>query len=205
MTDPSSCGSFANSQSGQADAGMFSTALGGIGKAFGAITEGQDTKALYDYQAGIANLNAQIANQNAEYSIQVGEHQAMQAGLAGASTLGKIKAAQGASGLDVNSGSALDVQTSQQLINRMDQATIRSNAAKVAYNYRVEGVGLNAQAQLDTLAGKNAATTGYINAASSILGGASSVSQQWLKESQLTGGSAGGGAGSTDQTLSGVY
>jgi hypothetical protein len=41
------------------------------------------------------------------------------------------------------------------------------------------------QAQLDTLAGRNARTSGMIGAASSILGGASSVSSEWLRGQSL--------------------
>ena len=191
MSDPSS-----GSTSASGEAGMFGTALGGIGKAIGDISGGESTKAMYDYQAGVANLNAQIARQNEEYAIQTGEHQAVQAGLQGAATSGQIKAAQGASGLDVNSGSAKDVQASQTLINRTNMANIRSNAAKTAYNYENEAVGFNAQAGLDTLAGQSAQTASYISAASSIIGGASSVASQWQKGSQVGLFPSGGSSGS---------
>lgn len=189
--------------SSNAGAGAITSAFGGITKAIGAFGEGESQKELYDYQAGVANLNAQIASQNAEYAIQAGEHQAVQAGLQGAAISGKIKAAQGASGLDVNTGSTVDVQKSQAEINSLNQTVIRSNAAKTAYGYQVEGVQFEAQAQLDKLAGSNAVTAGYLNAASSVIGAASSVSSQWQRGSQvgIFGPNPGASSGNSDQAF----
>lgn len=167
------------------DIGMGTTFLGGITSAIGAFVGGEAQQQMYNYQAGIAKLNAQIAQQNATYATQVGEIQATQAGLQGGQRLGQIKAAQGASGLDVNSGSAKQVQSSQQLITASDTAAIRSNAARTAYNYANQAVGFTAQANLDTVAGQNARLSGLIGAGSSLLGAASSVSSQWLRGQQL--------------------
>lgn len=167
------------------DVGMGTTFLGGLTSAIGAFVGGESQQQMFNYQAGVAKLNAQIANQNANYAEQVGELQATQAGIKGGQVSGQIKAAQSASGLDVNSGSAKAVQTSQAQLNRVDQTTIMSNAAKTAYNYRVEGVQYGAQAQLDTLAGKNARTAGMIGAGASLIGAASSVSSEWLRGQSL--------------------
>lgn len=173
------------SNSAGAWAGIGTTLLGGLTSAFGDILGGQSQQEMYDYQAGIARLNAQIAYQNATYASNVGEIQAMQAGLQGGQQLGKIKAAQSASGLDVNTGSNKAIQVSQAQVIGQNTAAIRSNAAKTAYNYEVQGVGFEAQASLDTLAGQNARTAGVIGAFSSIVGAASSVSSEWLRGSQL--------------------
>lgn len=175
-------------------AGMFQTIVGGLTSAFGEFQRGIDEQRMYDYQAGVARLNAQIAYQNATYATQVGEIRAQNAGLAEAQLMGRIKVAQAGSGLDVNSGSTAAVRASQRLVSGLDVATIRSEAAKTAYNYEVQGVQFGAQAQLDTLAGQNARTSGMIGAASSIVGAASSVSSEWLRGSQL--GIWGGGTSS---------
>lgn len=167
------------------DVGMGTTILGGLTSAISSFIGGEDQKEMYDYQAGVAKLNASISRQNATYASQVGEIQAANAGEQGAQRLGKIKAAQGASGLDVNSGSNVAVRTSQEAITSHDVSAIRANAAKTAYNYEVQATGYNAQADLDTLAGKNARTAGLIGATSSLVGAASSVSSQWLRGQQL--------------------
>ena len=71
----------------------------------------------------------------------------LKAGIAGAAQAGQIKAAQGASGVDVNSGSAKEVQTSQHLVSQMDLNTIREKAAKTAYDFSVQATNYENQAR----------------------------------------------------------
>jgi hypothetical protein len=160
--------------------GMGETILGGITSIFGDIAQGRAEKNAYDYQAGVARMNAQIAEQNANYATQVGEIQAGAYGYKAAQTLGSIKAVQGSHGLDVRSGSMKQVQESQQLISATDMAAIRSNAAKNAFDYRQQAQGDVAQAEVDTMAGRNAQSAAGVKAASSFIGAASSVDSQWL-------------------------
>ena len=178
-------------------AGIGATIGGGISSVFGDLLGGTAQKQYYDYQAGVAQMNAQIMQQNAEYAINVGEIQAQQQGLAAGQQMGKIVAGQAASGLDVNSGSNKQVQQSQIGIERTSATAIRSTAAKTAYNYGVEGAAFSAQAGADIAAGKNAMTAGMIGAESSILGSATSVSGEWLKGQQigLWGGSSSSSSG----------
>ena len=166
-------------------AGIGSTFLGALTSAFAGFEEGRAEKKMYDYQAGVARLNAQIAEQNAKYASDVGELQAGEFGYRAAAQLGQIKAAQASHGLDVRSGSPAQVQQSQQLMSAVDMAAIRSNAAKTAYNYRTEAVQASAQAGLDVMAGRNAALAGDVKAATSIIGGAASVSQEWLQGQKM--------------------
>lgn len=160
---------------------MVATAVGGITSAFGAIQGGGAEAAMYNYRAGVAQLNRQIAQQNAEYEVKAGEVQAQEVGMKTRYEVGRIRAAQGASGLDVNKGSAADVRISQEEIGEEDQATTRANAARRAYGYEVEGMGYQAESRLDVAAGEQARTSGYIKAASSLLGGASSVADKWYQ------------------------
>lgn len=166
--------------------GMGGTGAGGILSAFGSLMQGVSNKNMYDYQASVARLNQQIANQNAEFAIQTGEQEATKFGLQAGARMGQIKAAQGASGLDVKSGSAVQVRQSQATLDQMDLDTIRSNAAKTAYNYKTQGVMAGAQGDLYKMAGAGSLTAGGIGAASSILGSSASVSNEWL-QGQRTG------------------
>ena len=175
------------------------TILGGITSAFGSYEAGQDEKKMYDYQAGVARLNAQIADQNAQYASDVGELQAGEFGYKAAQQLGAIKSVQASHGLDIRSGSAAAVQASQKLVSATDMAAIRSNAAKTAFNYRQQAGADIAQAGVDTFAGRNAATAGLIKADTSIIGGATSVDQQWLQGQKS--GLWGSPGGSNNQTF----
>ena len=165
--------------------GIGSSLGGGLLSAFGAKRSGEAQQQMYNYQAQVAQINAQIDKQNAEYALNQGEQQAQQFGLHAAQQRGQIIANQGASGVAIGSGSAAEVVRSQDLLTRMDLTQIRSNAAKTAYDFNVKATMDLNQATLDTMAGINARTAGDINAASSILGTAGSVSSKWLQGKQM--------------------
>jgi hypothetical protein len=178
MTDPKTMGSI----------GMGATAGGSILGAFGSIGSGMANKGMYDYQASLAKLNAQILRQDADFAMQTGEQENMKQGFRAGQEMGHIKTAQAASGFDVRTGSNLQVQQSKEMLERIDTSMIRSNAAKTAYNYDIQAWGQDNQANLYKAAGNNAMTAGIIGAGSSILGGVSSVGM-W------GGGGSGGGSG----------
>jgi hypothetical protein len=165
--------------------GMGATAGGSLMQAFGGLSTGFAQKDMYDYQASIAKLNEQIDKQNAEFAVQQGEQQALKVGMQGRFQAGQIKVGQASSGFDVNSGSNKQVQESQHMITRLDTDIVRSNAAKTAYGFKEQGAVAGAQANLYTMAGDNAMEAGFMNFGTSILGGASSVSSEWLKGQQM--------------------
>jgi hypothetical protein len=165
--------------------GMGATAGGSLLSAGGAIASGFSNANMFSYHAALAKLKAQVADQNAEFAIQTGEQTAVKTGLQQAQRMGAIKVAQAASGLDVNSGTNKQVRESQQMIDRMDQNQIRSNAARTAYGYKLEAAGDLAEADAYSTASKNAMVAGGIGAMSSILGGASSVSSEWLQGNKV--------------------
>jgi hypothetical protein len=132
------------------------------------------------YQAGIALNNQKIEKQNAGYALEQGEQQTGQVGQQVRAQVGQIRDAQSASGLDINKGTAPLVPGSQRLIGQEEQATVRGNAAKQAYDYDVSAFQYGEQAKLDEYAGTNAAQAGAISSEASILGSAASVSSKWL-------------------------
>ena len=164
--------------------GMGATALGGITGAVGSIFSGQAQSNMYTYQAGIAQMNAQIAKQNASYALAAGEVSAQQQGMKTRAEIGQTKATQGAGGLQVGSGSNVQVQKSEKEIGDENAALTRANAARQAYGFQVEAVQDTAQSQLDLMAAENAKTAGTIGAFSSLLGGGASVSSKWLEGSK---------------------
>jgi hypothetical protein len=180
--------------------GMGASLAGGIMGAIGAKTTAEDTQNMYNYQAGIAQINSKIDLQNADYARNQGEIQATQFGLKEAQQEAGIKVAQSASGLDVNSGSAVDVQRSQRQLGQMDLTQIRSNAAKTAYDFDVKSTMDLNQSTLDIMGGTNAITAGNFAAASSILGSVGSVSSKWMSGNTagLWGSGATSGGGGVD-------
>ena len=157
-----------------------SIAGAGIGAA-GALSKGSSEAGMYNYQAGVADINSKIAKQNAAWSLGAGGVQAEQLGQKQAQRMGAIKAGQGANGLDVNSGSASGVRTSQTQTDEQDQGIVQTNAARRAYGYEVESAKFDADAAAARASGENAKTAGMFGAMSSLISGASSVASKWTQ------------------------
>lgn len=167
-----------------------SAALGGLGaatSAYGIYEGGQASKNASIYQAAVAHNNELIAGTNAERAIAAGNAQAHAVSLKGAATGGKIKTAQAASGIDVNTGSAVDVQEGQREQEKLDAETVMSNAQLQAYGYRTQAQNFAAESDLTTMKGEQAEIGADIGAFGSLLSNASSLGAKW--------GSFGGDAG----------
>jgi hypothetical protein len=160
---------------------MGASAIGGIVGAVGAMQKGAGEAQMYNYQAGVAQMNQRIAQQNADYARQAGEVEAQQKAMQVRAQVGDIKARQAASGLDISSGSPLAVRTSAEEVGAENVALVRSDAAKKAYGYEVQGLSYGAESTLDQYAASRAKTAGMFEAAGSILGGAGNVSSKWFQ------------------------
>lgn len=166
-------------------AGATSSILGGIVSASGAKASGKAAQQMGMYQAGIAKINADISRQNANYVRQQGEVQAHRYGMGARARMGEIEAGQGASGLDISSGSSKAVRESAKIVSDMDMAQIRQNAAKAAYDFDLQAQSHELESVGSMLGAKTAERAANINAASSIIGSAASVADKWLIYSRL--------------------
>jgi hypothetical protein len=83
-----------------------------------------------------------------------------------------------ASGVNPNTGSALSVRSSAAETGELDALTIRYNANQTARNLQYQGAIYGSQASLD-------ASQASWAVGNSILSGASSVSDKWLKYNQM--------------------
>lgn len=154
---------------------LASTAVGMMG----AQAQAESAAAMANYQAQVARNNATIAEQNAQQSIAVGQRNAEDQSYKTAATVGSIKAAQAANGIDVNSGSPLDVRTSQTDLGRLDALTIINDAQQKAYDYRAQKTNFLAEADLQSAKASYAQEAGSIGMLSSLVGGISSFSNKW--------------------------
>lgn len=162
-----------------ATAALVASAVGSGVTAYGKYESGQAGGAAADYASQVSRNNATIANQNADYTIASGLQKTDTASRRNAAIGGRIKATQAANGVDVNSGSAVDVQAGQRETGELDAETVLSNAELQAYGYRTKAVSDTAQAQLDTAQGAQARIGGDLGAAGSLLGSASGVGTKW--------------------------
>jgi hypothetical protein len=155
------------------------TAAGaGVG-ALGKLGQGQSEAQMYNYQAGVARVNAQIAKQDANYTVAAGGVQQEQAGMRERANIGATRAGFGAS--NVAGGSKNAVVSSEIEVGQQNQGIVAANAAKRAYGFEVGAASDTATAGALDFSATNAKTAGDIGAVSSILGGVSSVSSKWLQ------------------------
>lgn len=167
---------------------------GSLGKAAGSLKGGQSSSAAASYQAQVARNNAIALRQMADRTIQGGLVNADVSSLRGAAGVASLKAKQGASGININKGSAVDVRAGAAAASKFDAETVLRNADLTAYGYRVKANQEEAQAKLYEMGGEQAKTSGFMGAAGSLLGAASAVPWNWL-------GSGGGNAAPTLDTF----
>lgn len=156
--------------------------LGGAGaglSAYSAIQGGNAKSSQLNYQAAVAKNNAIISEQNAESAIEAGGAKAATTSMKGAAVGGSIKAKQAASGVDVNTGSNVDIQEGQREAALLDTEIVLHNADLQAYGYRSQAKNFEAEAGLAEAGADQAKTAGYLQAGAGILGSASSLGYKW--------------------------
>ena len=159
--------------------GIGASALGAITGAFGSMQAADAQSKQAQYQAQVADNNAIISQNAAKSESATAAESIEQQGLKTRSQVGAIKAAQGASNIDVNSGSAVDVRSSAAELGELNALTIRSNAEKQIYGLNTQASSYTGQATVDRAAAANASSAGGIGAFGSILSGVAGVSNQY--------------------------
>jgi len=137
----------------------FLAIAGAVIAAVGAIKQGQAQSAAASYNANIAAQNAVVSEQQGVAAVEAQRRDA-------ARSIGRMKALYGASGVQSDSGSPMDVLADSAASAELDALTTQ-------YNYKLKGLGFMDQASLDRQNASNATTAGYINATSAVLRGAS--------------------------------
>jgi len=154
-----------------------STALG----AYQSYQQGQYQSEMADYNSQVSQNNAIVQSRLAEDAVKRGEREELQHRLKVAKQKGDQKAAFAANGVDVSSGSPLVVAEDTDALGELDALTIRNNAEREAYGYRVNANNYNNQAELDSLQGDLYKSAGTSNAFGTLLTGSGKVSEQWYK------------------------
>ncbi len=153
--------------------------------AYGQMQAANASANASEYNAEVSENNAEIAKQQAEWAAQEGVQNAAMSQLKTRADVAGIKTNQAASGIDINSGSAVDVQESARELGMLDALTIRSNAARKAYGFQVEETSDRAQANLDRYMAKNTKTAGKIGAGTTLLAGGTDAYFTHLKSKSV--------------------
>ncbi|MBF0164472.1 MAG: hypothetical protein HQM01_08265 [Magnetococcales bacterium] len=158
-----------------------SLAMSGIGAVTSMIGQQQSAaaqSAAAHYNAQVARNNQQIAQQNADLAQQEGQARLTQQRMKSRSLMGAQRAALAANGLEIGSGSALDLQADSAMLSEWDARMIQYNTDKSAWNYTVQGQDFGAKAGLLDAQGTWASAAGNVAGMNSLLGGVGSAADK---------------------------
>lgn len=117
------------------------------------------------YLDSVSKVNAGISRQAAADALERGSLEADEQRKQTQQVIGSQRAAYASGGIDVNTGTAGQVQSDTAALGELDALTIMNNAAREAYGYEVQAIDQRQQ-------GKLAKYQGKMQAIGSILGGA---------------------------------
>jgi hypothetical protein len=127
------------------------------------------------YQKDMSNYNARVAENEAEEVRNVGVEEENKQRRATAQLLSKQRARLGASGLELGSGSALQLQEETEELGEIDAGRIKSN-------YADKATSLDTGAGLTRIEGANAAKAGNNRAFGTLLSGGAKVAGKWYDD-----------------------
>jgi hypothetical protein len=148
----------------------------------GAYMQVDGQKKMATYQAQVAENNRKTAEWQAADAQDRGNTAAMATRRKYAAMQGTQRASLAARGLDISEGSADAILADTEFFGEIDQNTVRANAAREAWGYKVQAgnfennaAALNAQAD-----GMNPLLSGAMAGAGSYLSNARGVNPKWF-------------------------
>ena len=144
-------------------------------KAVGSVVSGIGQKQVLDYQAQVADQNAKLAEDQAQDSIQNTNLEAQRRYRDLAQTKGRQVAAMAANGIDLNFGSAADIQRDTAATGAEDLAQIYKGGNERTKGFEINAFNSRAEATGDRARGKGALIDGIFGGVATALGGAASA------------------------------
>lgn len=149
--------------------------VNGISNLAGASSQADALKAQGEYQKMNADFNAQLSDIQATDAIERGDKAAVEIKNAAQQVVGSQRAAFAANGVEVDSGSAAEIQDDTGRMAVQDAITERNNAAREAWGYKVQSANIRTQGNQALAASKFQAgstlLTGGLNAAANFASG----------------------------------
>lgn len=139
------------------------------------VLSGVSQASAANYQAAVNRNNALTASNNARYASEAGTVATELASRRAAEQEAKVRAGIAANNIDVNSGSAEDVQRGERETGLLSQETVANNAALQAYGYGVAGAGYQAEAGLKSSEAATAVPGSLLSAGGSLASNASLI------------------------------
>lgn len=147
--------------------------------AAGAIQQGQATASAQRYNAQVQEMNATLSERRAKDALERGAVEEQRKRQQVAQLRGQQTVAMAANGVDLSFGSPLGMLIDTAALGELDALTIRTNANREAYDFKVDAVNKRAGASMSRASADNAITGSYLNAGGTILGGAGKAYGQY--------------------------
>lgn len=142
-----------------------------------AVSANADAEAK-TYNSRVADMNATLADRRAKDALERGKEEEQRKRQQVATLKGRQIAAMAEGGVDLSFGSPLDTIVDTAVLGELDALTIRTNAAREAYDYRVDAASKRADAAMGRRSASAARTGGYLQAGGTLLGGGSKGYEQ---------------------------
>lgn len=149
--------------------------------AYGQKKAGDAAKAAGDYNAAVARNNAILSQRAAKDAEARGKVEAQKQQTLTDAAIARSRAAFAAAGVDVNTGSPLDVQADIGAAGKQDELAIRQNARREALGFYAQANDFTSRGQLAQFEGAAAQQAGNIGAAGTLLSSAGSVAGKWYQ------------------------
>lgn len=123
-----------------------------------------------EFQERTAEFNTKLSEMQAEDAVRRGNTEIVAHQAQARQIVGMQRVALAAQGIDVNKDSAYAVQDETRRVSKHDTMTIKNNALREAFGYKVQAANASAQGVISSIAAQNNADntilTGYTNALS---------------------------------------
>lgn len=145
-TTPTTTGSTGLTPAQAGYGSLMMQAISGVITAFGSASVARHNNAIAQSRANIARINAQAMELQAQAVLRANETATVQKTMAAGRTKSAQRAALAANGIAVAEGSAAELQASTDIVKKMDMNTMKENAVRNAWGYRMQSTNYEGQA-----------------------------------------------------------
>ena len=166
-----------------ADASSASSSILAVNSLAEGYTDYSSISAQGDFTRSAYETNARYAEMSADQVVKLGYGQSKQQRKKTKQFVGAQRASLAGQGIDVNSGSGLQLQEEAMLMGAEDARTIENNAFREAWGMRAQASEMRFQGKMQQMASKYAARGAMINGVSKAAGyGSTLIGRNTIKD-----------------------
>lgn len=133
-----------------------------------------------EFQRDMANLNSRFSMLSAESAIKKGYQSISNLRTQTNQLTGNQRLALAAQGIDIDSGSAKDIQEETRALSKRDELTIKSNAYKQALGFKIDAKNQRMQANINMISARTDAKNITNNAAAQTMFSAAKMGLEYF-------------------------